>query len=379
MTYTYKRTIEAQINKSLFKGKIIIIYGPRQVGKTTLVRQIQNENSGYSSLYLNCDEPDIREILTNAASTRLQSLIGRNRLILIDEAQRVLNIGITLKLFADLFPDIQVIATGSSSLDLSNKISEPLTGRTITLLLLPLSLKELTQTHSPLELKRILEEMMIYGLYPEVVTQSDEAPVLLRHLSSGYLYKDVLRFQDLRKSDLIEKLLKAVALQTGNEVSFSELGRMLGVSKITVNHYIHLLEQCFILYRLTPYSGNLRSELTRKCKIYFYDNGIRNALINNFNLLSIRSDTGALWENFILNERIKHLNNAGRYVNRYFWRTHQQQEIDYLEEEGGNIHAYEFKWDQCKLRVPKAFSDGYPESTVTLVNRDSFESFTGLE
>jgi hypothetical protein len=374
----YKRSIESLINRNLFKGKIIIIYGPRQVGKTTLIRQIQKNHEGYLSLYLNCDEPDIREILTNASSTRLQSLIGRNRLILIDEAQRVCNIGLTLKLFADHFPDIQVIATGSSSLDLSNKITEPLTGRTFTLLLLPLSLKEMTQTHSALELKRILEEKMIHGLYPEVVTHAHESSVLLRHLSSGYLYKDVLQYQDIRKSDLIEKLLKAVALQIGQEVSFNELGSMLGVSKITVNHYIHLLEQCFILYRLTPFSRNLRNELTRKCKIYFYDNGIRNALINNFNLLSIRSDTGALWENFILTERIKYLNNSSRYVNRYFWRTHQQQEIDYIEESGGQIRAYEFKWDRDKHRVPKVFTDAYPEAVIEMVNRHNFEPFTGL-
>jgi predicted AAA+ superfamily ATPase len=332
-----QRTIKKRIEKSFFKKKAIIIYGARQVGKTTLVQQIRKDFPSIKSLYLNCDEPDIREDLTNVSSTKLKFLLGKNKLVFIDEAQRVLNIGLTIKLLVDNFPSIQVIATGSSSFDLANRIAEPLTGRIYTFVLLPFSFQELTAKYSLIELKRTLSERIVFGMYPEVEEKSDESAILLKNIAESYLYKDILQFQDIRRPELLEKLLIAIALQVGNEVSFNDLSNKLGVAKQTIANYINLLEKSFVLYKLTPFSGNLRNELTRKCKLYFYDTGIRNVLINNLNKLSLRQDTGLLWENFAINERMKSNLNSGKTPNIHFWRTHQQQEIDYLEIRGSDI------------------------------------------
>lgn len=372
-----RRILQDRIEDCFFKGKAIILYGARQVGKTTLIKEIEKKYLD-DALYLNCDEPDFRENLSGVSSTELKSLIGKRKVIFIDEAQRVKNIGLSLKLIVDNFPDVQVVATGSSSLDLSDEIVEPLTGRKYEFHLHPFSLQELRSKFSVIEIERILEKRIIFGMYPEIEEKPDEAELLLRNLTSSYLYKDVLQYQDIRKPELLEKLLTALALQIGNEVSFTELSNLLGVNKQTVTNYIQLLEKAFVIFRIPPFSRNLRNELKKLRKIYFYDTGIRNALIYNFNRLELRQDVGHLWENFMISERMKFNGNSGRFVNSYFWRTHRQQEIDYLEETSGKISAYEFKWQNGKKRVTNAFVNAYPDSNIRFIDKDNFQEFVGL-
>jgi predicted AAA+ superfamily ATPase len=354
----------------------VIIYGARQVCKTTLMREIERA-CGVPSLYLNCDEPDVRQALTEKTSTELKALIGKTKLLLIDEAQRVTNIGITLKLFVDAIPETQVIATGSSSFELSNKIVEPLTGRTFEFHLHPFSLEELGQIHSPLELRRLLETRLIFGMYPDVVNSPEAATETLRELTRSYLYKDILAHNRIRHSDVLEKLLQSLALQAGSEVSYSELAQQAGVDKVTVENYIRLLEQAFVIFRLRPYSTNQRNELKKMRKIYFVDTGLRNMLINNLNPPELRSDIGSLWENFVITERLKHNENHGNYPGIWFWRNHQQQEVDYLEESGGALKGWEIKWGKVRFRVPPAFANVYPQCPVELVNRDNLIDFVG--
>ncbi len=372
-----RRILQKRIERCFYKGKAIILYGARQVGKTTLIREIQKKVVN-DALYINCDEPDFREALTEVTSTELKHIIGRKQIVFIDEAQRVKNIGMTLKLFVDHFTDVQVIATGSSSLDLSNVIVEPLTGRKYEFHLFPFSLLELRERYTSIEIKRILENRIIMGMYPEVVEKPDEAETLLRSLTTSYLYKDVLQYQDIRRPELLEKLLTALALQIGREVSYNELSKLLSVNKQTVMNYIQLLEKAFVIFRLPPFSRNLRTELTKLRKIYFYDTGIRNALINNLNRFELRQDVGQLWENFMISERMKYNCNRENFVNIYFWRTHQQQKLDYLEEKNASINAFEFKWQDGKKHVSKVFRDTYPESKVRFINRKNFEDFLGI-
>lgn len=371
------RILQQKIEECFFKKKAIIIYGARQVGKTTLIKEIQKKLFK-DSIFLNCDEPDIRTSLTNVTSTELKNLIGNKRVIFIDEAQRVLNIGLTLKLLVDNFPDMQVVATGSSTLDLSNEIVEPLTGRKYEFHLFPFSMVELQQKYSLIEIRRMLEKRMIMGMYPEIVENTDEDQMLLKDLASSYLYKDVLQYRDIRRPELLEKLLTALAIQVGNEVSYNELANLLGVTKQTVGNYIQLLEKSFVIFRLPPFSRNLRNELKKLRKIYFYDTGIRNAIINLFNPLHQRLDAGQIWENFMISERIKWNANNKNMLNYYFWRTHSQQEIDYIEDKEGKLSAFEFKWKSSKERIPKAFVNTYPDSTVEFVRSNNFEEFVGL-
>ncbi len=339
-----KRTIQKTIEDSLFKGKIIVLYGARQVGKTTLVKEIQKKYP--SSAYFNCDEPDIRGALQEKTSTEIKSFFGKSEFIILDEAQRVKNIGLTLKLIIDTFPKMQIIATGSSSFELSNKTAEPLTGRKYEFLLYPFSLKELSSAYSRVELDRLLETRMIFGMYPEIVGGGQEAENKLKVLAGSYAYKDVLRYQNIKSPEILEKLLQALALQIGNEVSYNELAGMIGVDKNTVTNYIQILEKAFIVFRIGPFSRNLRNELKKLRKIYFYDTGIRNALINNLNPLNLRMDAGALWENFIIAERLKFNAGLNRGARGYFWRTRQKQEIDYIEDCGGKLSGFEFKWQK---------------------------------
>lgn len=372
-----KRHIQDIIVSRLFKGRAVIIYGARQVGKTTLIKEIQKDYEA-SSVYFNCDEPDIREALTEKTSTELKSFIGNKRLVLIDEAQRIRNIGITLKLIIDNYPEIQVIATGSSSFDLSNQISEPLTGRKYEFRLFPFSISELKQVYTEIEIERLLDNRMVMGMYPDVVIKSDEAEEILRDITKSYLYKDVLQFQYIRNPEILNKLLQALALQVGSEVSYNELAGMLKIDKKTVSSYISLLEKAFIIFRLSPFSRNLRNELKKLRKIYFVDTGIRNALINNLNPMKLRQDTGGLWENFLISERMKIFNNSSVVINFYFWRTHQQQEIDLIEEQGGSIYGYELKQNKKTYKIPKAFLDAYPEVKVDLINKNNYKKFLGL-
>jgi uncharacterized protein len=371
---TLPRLIENRINNLLFKGKAVILYGARQVGKTTLLRRLQ-ENRPEKSIYLNCDEPDIRHSLTNVSSTEIKALFGSAKLVFLDEAQRIPNAGLTLKLAVDNFPDIQIIATGSSSFELSDNISEPLTGRKFELQLFPFSMQELRREYSDLEIERLLEHRMVYGMYPEIVSNSGEELDLLKEIARSYLYKDVLQYQQIKNPEILEKLLQALALQISSEVSYNELAALLGIDKKTVASYIRILEQAFIIFPLRPFSRNLRNELKKLRKIYFVDTGIRNALINNFNPLSLRQDAGALWENFMISERLKKNSNDNRSVTIYFWRTHQQQEIDLIEDSGGKLSGFEFKWGRKKSRIPQLFLKTYQGSSVTPVTPDNFPEF----
>jgi predicted AAA+ superfamily ATPase len=364
-----QRIIQSPIERLLYKGKIVVIYGARQVGKTTLIRMIQ-EKYARESVYLNCDEPDIRESLREKTSTELQKLFGSKSLVLIDEAQRVKNIGVSLKLIVDNFPSVQVIATGSSSFELSNDISEPLTGRKVEFHLYPLSVKELISISTEREVERLLESYLRFGMYPGVISSQDPSEILME-IANSYLFKDILEYQVVKHPDLLRRLLQALALQIGSEVSYNELAALLQIDKITIARYISLLEQGYVVFHLPPYSKNLRNEIGRLRKIYFYDLGIRNALINNFNPMSIRQDVGMLWENFFVCERLKFMHNQRRHPNIYFWRAYNGSEIDYLEEENGQITGFECKWKSNRWRKPKIFLDAYPDSHLTLVNRQT--------
>ena len=373
-----RRTIQDAIEQSLFKGKAVIIYGARQVGKTTLIMALQRATD-VPSIYLNCDEPDVRRALSDKTSTELKMLIGNKRLVLIDEAQRVSTIGLTIKLLTDTAPDIQVIATGSSAFELSSRIEEPLTGRKREFRLYPFSLIELRQIYSPLEIKRIVERCMVFGLYPEIVNSPDAAGTALREIARSYLYKDILTFHQIRNAEALERLVQSVALQAGSEVSFNELAQQVGVDKKTVESYLRILEQSFIIFRLGSFSRNLRNELKKSRKIYFVDTGVRNAVINNLNPPELRSDIGGLWENFVVAERMKRNHNEQIFPNTYFWRSHQRQEIDYLEELNGEMHGYEIKWHGSRIKVPAGFMAAYPDCPVTLINRENVTAFVGEE
>jgi predicted AAA+ superfamily ATPase len=370
--------IKDDMQSKLFQGRALILYGARQTGKTTLAKQIMSECSG-RKLYMNCDEPDVRLALEGRSSSELKAWVGDARLLVIDEAQRVENIGLTLKLIVDEIPDLQVLATGSSSFALANRIQEPLTGRKFVFHLHPLSTGEVLQKDGEIETRRLLQRRMVFGQYPDVVQSGEkEAVDILRELTGSYLFQDVLMWKDIRKPDLLDRLLRALALQIGSEVSYNELSQTLGVDKNTVSTYLDVLEQAFVVFRMSPFSRNLRTELRKSRKVYFWDNGIRNALLNNLNPLELRNDVGALWENFLVVERIKRQQNQRRLFHPYFWRTHQQQEIDYLEEENGKLLAVEFKWKRGrKSRPPKAFTDAYPEADFLHVNPENWITFAG--
>ena len=370
-----ERRLESVILQHLQLNKIIIIYGARQVGKTTLVHRIL-EKLNEPFILFNGDEPDVRALFENATSTQLRALIGNKKVVVFDEAQRIPHIGFSLKLLYDTTKDVKIIVTGSSSLDLADALQEPLTGRKLVFKLFPLSFKEMCNHTSLLEEKRLLEHRLIYGYYPEIVTRPGHEQLLLNALTESYLYKDILSMGIIKKPQLLDKLLRALALQIGQEVSYHELGQLIGADKQTIEKYIDLLEKSFVIFRLMAFSRNLRNEIKKSRKIYFYDNGIRNALIKNFNPLHLRSDTGALWENFFIAERIKFLNNELKTANTYFWRTHNQQEIDYLEESGGQITAFEIKWSpHKKARVSRNFVKTYSPEAIHTVTPENFHSF----
>ena len=371
MVNIIKRTIQSRLEDKFFKGKVIILYGPRQVGKTTLVKVIQKKNLS-DSIYFNCDEPDIREKLENKTSTFLKELIGDKKIIIIDEAQRIKNVGITLKLIIDNFKDVQVIATGSSSFDLANKTTEPLTGRKYEFYLYPFSIEELNPEKNKIEIDRTIENRMIYGLYPEVIIKSAEAEENIKLIAKSYLYKDILQYQNIKNPNILEKLLQSLALQVGNEVSYNELSNFLDIDKKTVANYIEILKKAFVIFELKPFSRNLRNELRKLRKIYFFDNGVRNALINNFNSLDRRNDAGQLWENFIISERVKINSNHGNDCNMYFWRTHDKKEINYLEEKNGKLYGYKIKLGSGRLSGVKLFLDTYPDSELKVIKKDNY-------
>lgn len=370
-----ERIITSQISNRIGKGKIILLLGPRQSGKTTLARMI-TANSELDALWLSGDESDTRVLLSDTTSTRLKALFGAKRLVIIDEAQRIANIGVTLKLCADFLTETQIIATGSSAFELAGATSEPLTGRKYEYHLFPLSFGEMVALHGLLEEKRLLEHRLIYGYYPEIVTSPGEERELLSLLAESYLYKDVFSLGLAKKPALLERIVQALALQIGSEVSHNELGQLVGADKETVERYIDLLEKYYVVFRLTSFSRNLRNELKKSRKIFFWDTGVRNAVIKNFNPLHLRQDIGGLWENFLIAERLKANHYCGRPANCWFWRTHAQQEIDYIEERDGTLSAWEFKWKAAKPpRLPKSFLTAYPGCLTGHITADTVEEF----
>ncbi|MEW5821341.1 MAG: ATP-binding protein [Cyanobacteriota bacterium] len=390
----YKRKIQQHIEQWLFKGKVIVIYGPRQVGKTTLAKHLlekySNQDKAFSETkykftdsaspykYLNCDLISIRQAIETENEEQLKQQLGNAKLVILDEAQRIENIGLILKILVDTYPDIQIIATGSSSFDLSNKLKEPLTGRAIQYMLCPLSLQELSQKYDFFKIEAKLENVLRYGSYPELIDSTEaQAREILEMIASNYLYKDILEFENIKNSKLLYNLLQLLALQVGNDVSYQELANNLGINVLTVKKYIDLLEKCFIIFSLNAFSRNYRKEISKSIKVYFYDLGIRNKLIQNFNPLNIRNDTGALWENFCISERIKYNNNNRLFLNMYFWRTYDQKEIDYIEEHSGRLDGYEFKWgkESKTYKPPRAFLNSYENSKVTRIDQNNYWSF----
>ena len=375
-----QRTLLEKLVSSCFKGKILLLLGPRQVGKTTLLKETVRQLD-IPSVWFNADEADILEAFSSAnTSTQLIQLIGaNNKLVIIDEAQQIPNIGKKLKLIFDNRPDIQIIATGSSAFDLQNQTAEPLTGRKKTFHLFPISFRETVNHTSLLEGKRLLDTRLIYGFYPEVVNNPGNEKEILVEIAQSYLYKDVLQLDSVRKPSHIDKLLRALAFQVGSEVSYNELAQTIGnIDTLTVEKYLDLLEKAFVIFKLPAFSRNLRNEIKKSKKYYFYDNGIRNVLISNFSLPEMRQDKGALWENFLISERLKHNHYNGRFVNTYFWRTHDKAEIDYIEEEDGILHAYEFKWKEQKVKFPASFLDAYPQHQTAVITKNEFQEFVGI-
>lgn len=368
-----RRVLDNVVRDKLFKGKAIIIMGPRQVGKTTLLKQLF-AGSDEDVLWLNGDEQDVRDLFENISSSRLKLIIGNKKVIIIDEAQHITDIGIKLKLITDQIPQVQLIATGSSSFELANLINEPLTGRKWEYKMLPLSFEEMVSDHGLLEEKRMLPHRMIYGYYPDVVVHPGLEESLLAQLSDSYLYRDILTLDRIKKSEKIVKLLQAIAFQIGSEVSYNELGQLCGLDSKTVEKYVILLEQSYILFRLSSFSRNLRNELKYSRKIYFFDNGIRNAVIGNFTQLESRTDAGALFENFVISERIKLLNYHAPFAQSWFWRTTAKQEIDYLEQQNGVLSAYELKWNiKRKTSLPSSFRTAYPDVKFIVVSSENIE------
>ncbi|WP_375444960.1 ATP-binding protein [uncultured Fibrella sp.] len=369
-----ERLLERQLRSRWNSGKALVVTGPRQVGKTTLLHKLCVEEGDY--LLLNADEADVRALLENTSVTRLRQLIGSKKTVFVDEAQRVRNIGLTLKLITDQMPDVRLLVSGSSALDLASEINEPLTGRKFDFHLYPISWQELVGNVGFLAAKQQLETRLLFGFYPDVVTNVGDERSILQQLSSSYLYKDLLTFGGIRRPEVLDKLLVVLALQVGSEVSYNELARTIQIDKATIETYIGLLEKAFIVFRLQPFSRNLRHEISSSRKIYFYDNGIRNAILADFKPVALRTDIGALWENFLISERQKVLHYGGQWARTYFWRTHQQQEIDYLEEKDGAIDAWEFKWNpNAKVRFAKPFIETYSPGHTTVIHRDNFDGF----
>ncbi|MBN2548543.1 MAG: ATP-binding protein [Anaerolineales bacterium] len=373
-----KRSMLEQLRDAITPGKVLVLYGPRQVGKTTLVMDLLASIS-LRSVFVNADELLYREALASQSRQRLGEVLGDAELLVIDEAQRVPDIGLNLKILVDSFPQAAILATGSASFDLANKISEPLTGRKITFTLYPVAYGEIQQTLGILEARAQLERWLVWGGYPAIITTGN--PVirqrLLGELVGSYLYRDILDFSGIRRADKISDLLRLLAFQIGQEVSIAELAASLALNRQTVEQYLDLLEKVFVIFKVGGFSRNLRKEVTKNSRYYFYDNGVRNSLIQNFNNLPLRNDVGQLWENYLMVERRKANQTAGRLVNAYFWRTYDQKEIDCIEEYGGQLYGYEFKWQRGEIRrsTRAEFLQAYPNSQLLAVNQENFESF----
>jgi predicted AAA+ superfamily ATPase len=372
----YLRSLRDKIEKRIDSGKVIIVIGPRQVGKTTLIESILKTKD---YLLLDGDDPKTRTFLSASNTEQIRSILGNNQFVFIDEAQRIDGIGLTMKIITDRFKDVQLFASGSSSFDLSNKINEPLTGRKWEYQLFPISWEEYENHHGYLYSEQQLENRLLYGFYPDVLNNpGDEIPIL-RNLVSSYLYKDILSFADLRKPEVLDKLVQALALQLGSEVSYSELAQVVNVDKNTISKYIDILQKGYIIFRLGSFSRNIRNEIKTSNKIYFYDNGVRNMIVGNFSPLEIRSDKGALWENFLISERVKQIEYKQSLARIYFWRTKQQQEVDFVEEESGKITGFEFKWEKkTNVRLPKSFTETY-DAESRIIDKENFREFVVIK
>ncbi len=369
------RHVELLLCEHLFQKKAILLFGARQVGKTTMLESLSCFK-GLKVIFLSGDEADVRELLTNTTSTRLQTFFGDNQVVVIDEAQQIQNIGTTLKLITDKLKHVQVIATGSSAFELANRVNEPLTGRKFEFNIYPISFSEMVKYHGLLTESRLIDNRLVYGYYPEIVTNAGREEKLLRLIANSYLYKDLLSLESIKRSSLLEKILKALALQIGNEVSYNEIAQLVGTDSKTVEKYIDLFEKAYIIIKLSALNRNVRNEIKKGKKIYFWDNGIRNAVINNYNPIGSRTDAGVLWENFLVSERMKQNQYLQRNIACYFWRTSQQQEIDFIEEDNGVLQAFEFKLNpNAKVKISKTFSDAYNVKELTTVTPRNIEEF----
>lgn len=367
-----KRELEKQINKRFGKGKAILLIGPRQVGKTTLFNKLLERKE---HLFLNGDDPTVRKLLTNPNIEQLKNIIGNFKVVFIDEAQRIDNIGLTLKLITDQLKSVQLLVSGSSAFELNNQTQEPLTGRKWEYNLYPISWNEFENSVGYLKAQQQLELRVVYGMYPDVINNFGDEKETLKQLTDSYLYKDLLSYGGIRKPEILEKLLRALAFQIGSEVSYNELAQLLGIDKKTVSAYIDLLCQAYVIFKLPSFSKNLRNEIKTNQKIYFYDTGVRNMIIGDLNPLEVRQDKGNLWENFLISERLKHNQYTSSLSKGYFWRTVQQQEIDYVEEEAGTVSGFEIKWNpKSKVKIPKTFVEAY-NTEVKIITNENFREF----
>jgi uncharacterized protein len=381
ITQIYNRTISSHIKQWFFKNKILIIYGARQVGKTTLVESMIEEFEGNKKcLYVDCDLISNRIILESQSKEELTKNFGGYDILIIDEAQRVLNIGINLKIMHKYLKDTQIVATGSSSFDLANKVNEPLTGRNLEFSLYPLSIGELINTRGKIEVKNDLKNILKFGLYPDIYNKNEADSIkFLNKISNDYLYRDLLEFSDIRRSDVMYKLLQILATSIGRECSYTELGVKVGLNRITTEKYLDLLEKCFVIKILRPYNNKLEKEISKPFKVYFWDIGIRNSILNNFTNSELSSDIGFVWENFCIIERIKKNKNQDKDCKYYFWRTTDQQEIDLVEVNGNNsLECFEFKWNpkvRAKTKIPEIFKITYPNSKFEIIDNDNWLDF----
>ena len=344
------------------------------MGKSTLLKMMLSDRTDV--MWFNGDEYDVKELFSDITSTRLRSIIAGHRIVVIDEAQRIQDIGLKIKLITDNIPDVQVIATRSSSFELASKINEPLTGRKREYKMFPLTFGEMVNHTNLLEELRMIPHRMVYGYYPEVVELMGEERAVLKELSESYLYRDILSFDKIMKSEKLVKLLQALAYQIGSQVSYNEIGQTVGLDSKTVERYIDILEKSYIIFRLKSYARNLRNELKASRKIYFWDLGIRNAVIGNYSQVESRTDVGNLWENFVIAERLKKNHYDGSYAQSWFWRTQQQKEIDYLEEADGEIKAFEIKWNERKAntKCPEIFTKAYPNTDYKVITQKNIDS-----
>ena len=367
----FARIIENTIKEKVNSGKAIVVVGARQVGKTTLLNAILKDKD---YLFLDADDPSTRSLLQNPTTEQIRTFIGEYKFVFLDEAQRIPGIGLTLKIITDQFKGVQLFVSGSSSFDLGNELNEPLTGRKWEYELFPISWEEYENKIGFIKSEQQLENRLLYGFFPEVINNQGKERETLKNLVNSYLYRDILAFSDIRRPEVLEKLLQALALQMGSEVNYNELSQLIGINKVTVQKYIDILEKGYIVFRLNSFSRNIRNEIKQNRKIYFYDNGVRNMIIGNFNQLDLRLDKGALWENFLVSERRKQNIYKDTFAKMYFWRTKQQQEVDFVEEKNGKITGFEFKWSNKKTKFPQNFMDTY-KADGFVIDRNNFREF----